>query len=265
MALAFNQRPTATPRPMPTAGPPPVVSRQSGRITGPGAAVLDRDDAPGVTHHVVQALLGACYVELSLSSPVEGVSVAFDGSSATIAGLPPEFDSYLFLLAATNFLLAATNDAGSLGLTSLKVDQRRARGWCKHRGAMATLCAGLTHAVTPLRTPPARWTTVSRPSRLLDHQVAPAAYRSVVNRQRLGRIGIHHVVGLLGLDMAIQTGVAIDSEWRLAEPVSKDSGDNFVLCDGRIIRVQIEVHQQLVEGKEPQRDTVGLHLPALRR
>ena len=243
---------------MPTSGPPPVVSRQSGRITGPGAAVLDRYDAPGVTHHVVQALLGARYVELSLSSPVEGVSVAFDGSSATIAGLPPEFDSYLFLL-------AATNDAGSLGLTSLKVDQRRARGCRKHRGAMATLCAGLTHAVTPLRTPLARWTTVSRPSRLLDHQVAPAAYGSVVNRQRLGRIGIQHVVGILGLDMAIQTGVAIDSEWRLAEPVSKDSGDNFVLCDGRLIRVQIEVHQQLVEGKEPQRDTVGLHLPALRR
>ena len=55
-----------------------------------------------VESYDVKLLMEDDWVALSSQAPVNGVSISFDGSSATVSGLPPDYVRYIFLVRARN-------------------------------------------------------------------------------------------------------------------------------------------------------------------
>ena len=93
-------------------GAPDIPERPSGAVIRPGTVALDWNDAPTATSYAVRFWLVSIdrYVELSPHRPVRGISINFDGSSATISGLAksrPGHDGWYA------FQVRAINDAGS--------------------------------------------------------------------------------------------------------------------------------------------------------
>ena len=93
---------------------PRTPERPFGTVIGPGAVALDWNDVSAATSYNVrvwQVPLNR-YVELSPSGPVRGIGINFDGSSATVSGLPttrPAHDGWYA------FQVQAVNDVGASG------------------------------------------------------------------------------------------------------------------------------------------------------
>ena len=99
---------------VPEQGAPETPERPSGEITSPGTVALDWNDVPTATSYDVSFWLVSVngFVELSPDGPVHGISITFDGSSATVSGLAtskPGHDGWYA------FSIRAVNDAGSSG------------------------------------------------------------------------------------------------------------------------------------------------------
>ena len=83
--------------------PPDTPDRPSGERTGPGAVSLDWNDVPTATSYVVEFWRDGAYVQLSADAAVHGISIAFDGSSAAVTGLPTVgYQWYFFRVRAVN-------------------------------------------------------------------------------------------------------------------------------------------------------------------
>lgn len=98
-------------------GSPAVPELPTGTIISPGTVALDWNDVPTATSYNVRVWQVALnrYVELSPSAPVRGIGIAYNGSGATISGLPksrPEHDGWYA------FQVRAVNAAGSSAWSS---------------------------------------------------------------------------------------------------------------------------------------------------
>ena len=82
--------------------PPDTPDLPSGERTGPGAVSLDWNDVPTATSYVVRVWQVDRYTQLSADEAVNGISITFDGSSATVSGLPTDYASYYFQVQAVN-------------------------------------------------------------------------------------------------------------------------------------------------------------------
>ena len=92
--------------------PPGTPDRPSGQRTGPGAVSLDWNGVPPATSYDVMFWLVAVngFVQLSPDNAVHGISITFNGSSATVTGLSTtEHDGWYA------FVVRAVNDAGTSG------------------------------------------------------------------------------------------------------------------------------------------------------
>ncbi len=93
-------------RAAPASNRPDTPNRPTGQRTGPGAVSLDWNDVPTATSYKVRFWLAteARYVELSPGHAVHGISIAFNGSSARVSGLPTTAhdSSYYFEVRAFN-------------------------------------------------------------------------------------------------------------------------------------------------------------------
>ena len=87
---------------------PDAPDRPTGQSTGEGAVSLDWNDVPTATSYVVRVWQVDSYTELSADASVNGISITFNGSSATVSGLPTDYDWYYFQV-------SAVNDAGASG------------------------------------------------------------------------------------------------------------------------------------------------------
>ena len=87
---------------------PDTPDRPTGQSTGRGAVSLDWNDVPTATSYDVRIWQVDAYTELSADASVNGISITFNGSSATVSGLPTDYDWYYFQV-------SAVNDAGASG------------------------------------------------------------------------------------------------------------------------------------------------------
>ena len=63
---------------------------------------LDWNDVPTATSYIVTVWLDDGWTDLSVDASVQGVSIAFNGSSATVSGLPTDYEWYYFVVRAVN-------------------------------------------------------------------------------------------------------------------------------------------------------------------
>ena len=94
------------------AAPPGTPDRPSGERTGPGAVSLDWNDVPTATSYDVMFWLVAVngFVQLSPDNAVHSISITFNGSGATVAGLSTTGHDGWYA-----FVVRAVNDAGASG------------------------------------------------------------------------------------------------------------------------------------------------------
>ena len=95
-------------RAAPDATAPDAPDRPTGQSTGEGAVSLDWNDVPTATSYVVRVWQVDRYTDLSADASVNGISITFNGSSATVSGLPTDYEWYYFQV-------SAINDAGASG------------------------------------------------------------------------------------------------------------------------------------------------------
>ena len=95
-------------RAAPDATAPDAPDRPTGQSTGRGAVSLDWNDVLTATSYDVRIWQVNAYTELSADASVNGISITFNGSSATVSGLPTDYDWYYFQV-------SAVNDAGASG------------------------------------------------------------------------------------------------------------------------------------------------------
>ena len=95
-------------RAAPDATAPDAPDRPTGQSTGEGAVSLDWNDVPTATSYVVRVWQVDRYTELSADARVNGISITFNGSSATVSGLPTDYEWYYFQV-------SGINDAGASG------------------------------------------------------------------------------------------------------------------------------------------------------
>ena len=76
--------------------------RPSGSLTGEGTVSLDWNDIDTATSYKVHFRRDGAYVELTPGAAVHGISITFDGSSATVSGLPTDYANYYFQVQAVN-------------------------------------------------------------------------------------------------------------------------------------------------------------------
>ena len=81
---------------------PDAPDQPDGRLTGEGAVSLDWNDVPTATSYIVTVWLDDGWTDLSADASVQGVSIAFNGSSATVSGLPTDYEWYYFVVRAVN-------------------------------------------------------------------------------------------------------------------------------------------------------------------
>ena len=81
---------------------PDAPDQPDGRLTGEGAVSLDWNDVPTATSYIVTVWLDDGWTDLSVDASVQGVSIAFNGSSATVSGLPTDYEWYYFVVRAVN-------------------------------------------------------------------------------------------------------------------------------------------------------------------
>ena len=81
---------------------PDAPDQPDGRLTGEGAVSLDWNDVPTATSYVVGVWLDSGWTELSAAAGVQGVSITFNGSGATVRGLPTDYEWYYFVVRAVN-------------------------------------------------------------------------------------------------------------------------------------------------------------------
>ena len=77
-------------------------NQPEGQWTGPGAVSLDWNDVPSATSYAVRVWQVDAWTELSADASVKGISITFNGSSATVSGLPTDYEWYYFQVSATN-------------------------------------------------------------------------------------------------------------------------------------------------------------------
>ena len=102
--------------------PPATPDRPAGQLTGEGAVSLDWNDVPTATSYDVRVWQVDAHTELSADASVNGISIAFNGSGATVSGLPTDYEWYFFEV-------RAVNDAGASGWSpnnAIEVPNRRA-------------------------------------------------------------------------------------------------------------------------------------------
>lgn len=85
---------------VPVPQPIEAPEQPSGRLTGTGQVALDWNDVAGATSYIVRLWMVDRYVTLSPAGPVNGISIALDGSSAAVSGLPTGYDNYFFVVGA---------------------------------------------------------------------------------------------------------------------------------------------------------------------
>ena len=95
-------------RAAPDATAPDAPDRPTGQSTGEGAVSLDWNDVPTATSYVVRVWQVDRYTDLSADASVNGISITFNGSSATVSGLPTDYEWYYFQV-------SGINDAGASG------------------------------------------------------------------------------------------------------------------------------------------------------
>ena len=95
-------------RAAPDATAPDAPDRPTGQSTGEGAVSLDWNHVPSATSYAVRVWQVDAYTELSADASVNGISITFNGSSATVSGLPTDYEWYFFQV-------SAINDAGASG------------------------------------------------------------------------------------------------------------------------------------------------------
>ena len=95
-------------RAAPDATAPDAPDRPTGQSTGEGAVSLDWNDVPSATSYAVRVWQVDRYTELSADASVNGISITFNGSSATVSDLPTDYEWYFFEV-------RAVNDAGASG------------------------------------------------------------------------------------------------------------------------------------------------------
>ena len=95
-------------RAAPDATAPDAPDRPTGQSTGEGAVSLDWNDVPSATSYAVRVWQVDAWTELSADASVNGISITFNGSSATVSGLPTDYEWYYFQV-------SAINDAGASG------------------------------------------------------------------------------------------------------------------------------------------------------
>ena len=81
---------------------PDTPDRPTGQSTGRGAVSLDWNDVPTATSYDVRIWQVDAYTELSADASANGISITFNGSSATVSGLPTDYDWYYFQVSAVN-------------------------------------------------------------------------------------------------------------------------------------------------------------------
>ena len=81
---------------------PDAPDRPTGRLTGEGAVSLDWNDVPTATSYIVTVWLDDGWTDLSADASVQGVSITFNGSGATVRGLPTDYEWYYFVVRAVN-------------------------------------------------------------------------------------------------------------------------------------------------------------------
>ena len=81
---------------------PDAPDQPDGRLTGEGAVSLDWNDVPTATSYIVTVWLDDGWTDLSADASVQGVSIAFNGSRATVSGLPTDYEWYYFVVRAVN-------------------------------------------------------------------------------------------------------------------------------------------------------------------
>ena len=95
-------------RAAPDATAPDAPDRPTGQSTGEGAVSLDWNDVPTATSYTVRVWQVDAYTELSTDASVNGIIITFNGSSATVSGLPTDYEWYFFQV-------STINDAGASG------------------------------------------------------------------------------------------------------------------------------------------------------
>ena len=101
---------TVTPTPTPASTPDPgsvpaAPNLATVELTAPGTVALDWNDVPGTQSYEVEFLdLGTANTRVLLSpdGQVNGISISFDGSSATVSNLPADYSWYIFWVRARN-------------------------------------------------------------------------------------------------------------------------------------------------------------------
>ena len=81
---------------------PDTPERPSGQLTGAGTVSLGWNDVEGATSYRVRVWQENAYTELSADGAVNDISISFDGSAATVSGLPTGYTSYYFQVQAVN-------------------------------------------------------------------------------------------------------------------------------------------------------------------
>ena len=96
--------PTATPTPGAIPGAPAAPDRPSLQLIASRTAALDWNDVSGAQSYEIEFYRDAqrAWALLSPDAPVGGVSVSFDGSSATASNLPANHYWYFFRVRARN-------------------------------------------------------------------------------------------------------------------------------------------------------------------
>ena len=99
-----TRTPTATPTPGVIPGAPAAPDRPSLQLIASRTVALDWNDVSGAQSYEIEFYLDVQrdWVLLSPNAPVGGVSVSFEGSSATVSNLPADHHWYFFRVRARN-------------------------------------------------------------------------------------------------------------------------------------------------------------------
>ncbi|MCE2501347.1 MAG: fibronectin type III domain-containing protein [Dehalococcoidia bacterium] len=100
--LTPTPTPSSTSIPAPTLAAPETPNRASGQLTELGQVSLDWNDAARAQTYQAVFWMVDRWVFLSPDRAVNGVTIAFDGSSAEVSGLPTDYEWYFFSVRAHN-------------------------------------------------------------------------------------------------------------------------------------------------------------------